>query len=260
MMRIVTPSEAAEAQGDGFSASRAPAHIPVLTLTGAYHTTLVGYLLKHVLEQAGLTVGLASREGRYVKDVREMEGDATGPNSIQALLADPRLDLAVLETRPGRDFDEPLGYDCADVAVLLTLQTVPIYQAELAYHAWRVVERVRPGGTLILNADDGQLVRLMQMLPDEPRRDVVLFSVESNSLVLRTHLKAGGRAYLVRQNWLVEASGDKQLQLAPLESEAAANLVLTLQPPHILAAVAASRAFLSPEQISSALSTFSQMT
>ncbi len=256
-MRIVTGTETAEARGEVFSPSQASAHIPLLTLTGAYPTPLVGHLLSHVLSQAGLTVGLATREGRYTNGAREMEGDATRPVVAQALLADPRLHLAVLETRPGRSLYENLGYDWADVAVLTTLQTPPVHRVELAYHIWHVVERVRPGGTIILNADEGQLVRLMRMAPDEPRRETLLFSIHSNSLVLRAHLKAGGTAYLVRQDWLGEVNGARFTPLAPLNAETTLSDGSLCPLQALLAAVAACRACgLSQEQIQVGLSTF----
>lgn len=260
-MRIVTGTETAEARGEVFSPSQASAHIPLLTLTGAYPTPLVGHLLSHVLSQAGLTVGLATREGRYINGAREMEGDATRPVVAQALLADPRLNLAVLETRPGRSLYENLGYDWADVAVLTTLQTPPVHRVELAYHIWRVVERVRPGGTIILNADEGQLVRLMRMLPAEPARRIILVSAQLDSLVLRAHLKAGGVAYFVRQTCLVEAQAEVQVQLVRLTLPPLTDLVLSFQTAHLLAVVAACRAFsLSAPAINAGLASFDQLT
>ena len=47
---------------------------------------------------AGYTPGMTTTDGVYIDGQRTVEGDMTGPVSARMVLADPQIDLAVLET------------------------------------------------------------------------------------------------------------------------------------------------------------------
>jgi cyanophycin synthetase len=58
-------------------------------------------MLAHITKMAGYTPGMTTTDGVYIDGQRTVEGDMTGPVSARMVLADPQIDLAVLETARG---------------------------------------------------------------------------------------------------------------------------------------------------------------
>jgi cyanophycin synthetase len=122
-----------------------------------------------------------------------------------------------------------------------------------------VAERVREGGTLVLNADDSHVMRLL----DSPRvsrlrREVRLFSLYPNHFQVLRHLAAGGTAYVPRHGWMVERSGAAETRVVEIAGiPAALGGAAQYQLANAMAAAAACRAHgLSLEQVALALQTF----
>jgi cyanophycin synthetase len=181
------------------------------------------------------------------------------------VLSDPKVEVAVLETARGGIVRRSLGYDWSDVGVLTNIQADHLGQdgietlEDLLFIKSLVAERVREGGTLVLNADDERLAHLMQV----PRvnkipRKVVFFSLAPDNSIVRGHVAAGGMAYVRHQGWLVELAGSSERRMV---REAAVPVTLQgaarFQTANVLAAVAACRALgLAPEDIAGALAHF----
>src|SRR5207248_6203507 len=115
----------------------------------------------HLLRQAGQVVGMACTDGLYVAGRRIDTRDCSGPRSARAVLLNPRVTAAVLETARGGILREGLGFDSCDVAVVtnigagdhLGLRGIETPD-ELARVKRTVVAAVGPGGAAVLNADD----------------------------------------------------------------------------------------------------------
>jgi cyanophycin synthetase len=239
--------------------------IPVVAVTGTNGKTTVTRMVGHVLGTAGQVVGLTTTDGIHIGGHRVATGDMTGLNSARVVLSDPAVDVAVLETARGGIVRRGLGYDWADVAVLTNIQADHLGQdgidtlEDVLWVKSLVAERVRVGGTLVLNADDERLAAL----PDAPRvkklrRQVVFFSLSEANPVVRAHRAGGGTAFVLRDGWLVEAEGGREQRLVE-----AAALPVTLggrahfQTANALAAAAACGALgLAPEQVAFALCHF----
>ena len=58
-------------------------------------------MLAHITKMAGFTPGLTTTDGVYIDGQRTVQGDMTGPVSARMVLADPQIDIAVLETARG---------------------------------------------------------------------------------------------------------------------------------------------------------------
>lgn len=110
----------------------------------------------------------------------------------------------MLETARGGIIRRSLGYDWADVDVLTNIQPDHLGQGgietidDLLHVKSLVAERVRAGGTLVLNADDERLAGL----PDHPRvrrlpRRVVFFSLTPDNPVVQAHRDTGGTAFFL---------------------------------------------------------------
>src|SRR6516165_1659653 len=79
------------------SASR----VPIAAVTGTNGKTTTARMLAHITKMAGYTPGLTTTDGVYIDGQRTVQGDMTGPVSARMVLADPQIDIAVLETARG---------------------------------------------------------------------------------------------------------------------------------------------------------------
>ena len=239
--------------------------VPLISVTGTNGKTTVTRMIAHVLASTGLNVGMTTTDGIWVGGVRVAGGDTTGPHSARTVLSDPTVEAAVLETARGGIARRGLGYDWSDVGLLTNIQADHFGQdgieslEDLVFIKSLVAERVREGGTIVLNADDERLARL----PDEPRvraaeKRVVYFSLRADHVLVRKHLDAGGTAFFARDGWAVEASGAEQRRVLRL-SEVPVTLGGTaeFQSANVLAAAAACRAQgVAPERVAAALAAF----
>ena len=135
------------------------------------------------------------------------EGDYTGPQGARRVLEDPYPDVAVLETARGGILLRGVAYESNDVGVVtnisadhLGLQGIDTLEG-LAEVKSLIVRLTRPGGLVVLNADD-PLVRAMASVVRAP---VLYFSRQPESAPIREHLAAGGRALcwpmMARSSW-----------------------------------------------------------
>jgi cyanophycin synthetase len=240
--------------------------IPIISITGTNGKTTVTRMIGHVLNESGLTTGVTTTDGIYIGGRCIAEGDTTGPHSARAVLSDPSVEVAVLETARGGITRRGLGYDWSDVAVLTNIRPDHIGQDgietldDLVYIKSLVAERVRDGGTLILNADDEEVSRLLEIpRVAEGEKRVVYFSVRENHLLIKRHLEEGGTAYFVRDGWIVEALGQAEqrrvLEVASVPATMAGTAMFQVS--NALAAVAACRAHgVSVEQLAASLRKF----
>ncbi|HEU4433160.1 MAG TPA: cyanophycin synthetase [Pyrinomonadaceae bacterium] len=228
----------------------APSRIPIISITGTNGKTTVTRMIGHVLSDTGLCVGMTTTDGIYIDGERVVEGDTTGPKSAQVVLSDPAVEVAVLETARGGIVRRGLGYDWSDIGVLTNIGDDHIGQdgiksiADVVFIKSLVAERVREGGTLILNADNEHLVELARSeRVNKVPKNIVYFSVNEKNPVVREHLRAGGTAYFANQRALIEAKGNSRRTVAKLSLlPIVMNGVADFQIANLLAAVAACRA------------------
>lgn len=243
----------------------AQARIPIISITGTNGKTTVTRMVGHALGAAGQVVGLTTTDGIWIGGEMIYKGDTTGPRSATTVLSDPTVEVAVLETARGGIVRGGLAYDWSDIAILTNVQADHIGQDgiksvdDLLFIKSLVAERVREGGTLVLNADDERLAAL----PQSPRlqnvsRQIVFYSLDPDHAHIQQHLAEGGTAFSVRDGWVVEMNSQGEQRLIEV-----AAIPVTLQGraafqvSNVLAVTAACRAFgLSHEQIATALQSF----
>lgn len=194
--------------------------IPTVAVTGTNGKTSVARMTAFMLAGTGLRVGLTTTDGVSVDGRTIWRGDATGPRSAQMVLGDPSVQAAVLETARGGLIRRGLGYDWTDAGVVTNITVDHLGQdgirsiEDLAHVKALVAERVRDGGTLVLNADDPWV----RSLADRPRvradrKRLVWVGTDPAQPVLAAHLGRGGTAYLVQEGWLVQATGARRTPL-----------------------------------------------
>ncbi len=239
--------------------------IPVTSITGTNGKTTVTRMIDHILRGTGLAVGTTTTDGIYFNGERVYKGDTTGPISAATVLANPRVEAAVLETARGGIVRRGLAFDWCDVGVMTTIQPDHIGQdgiesvEDILDIKSLVAERVRLGGTLVLNADDEMLMRL----PEEPRilrveKRIVLFSLDPDNARVARHLADGGTAFIVERGMIVEAAGNERTEIVNIdELPATLGGLARFQVANALAASAACRAHgLAPEAIADGLRAF----
>jgi cyanophycin synthetase len=239
--------------------------IPTVAITGTNGKTTTARLTAHLLTGYGLRVGLTTTDGVYVDGRLMQRADATGPRSAQAVLGDPTIEAAVLETARGGMVREGLGYDRSDVGIITNITADHLGQDNL--HTLDdivdvkalVAEHVRDGGTLVLNADSPHLRALLE----RPRvraahKQIVWFTLVPDSPFVARHRASGGRAYLLSDGWLVEAVGDREDRLLSAQDlPGTFGGVSTYMAANALAAAAGARALgVPPALVADQLKTF----
>ncbi|HEU4870367.1 MAG TPA: cyanophycin synthetase [Pyrinomonadaceae bacterium] len=245
------PRDVGEAVVDAIFPAGMPSRIPIISITGTNGKTTVTRMIGYVLGKTNLCVGMTTTDGIYVGGEQIVEGDTTGPQSAQVVLSDPAVEVAVLETARGGIIRRGLGYDWSDIGVMTNISDDHVGQdgiksvEDVLYIKSLVAERVKEGGTLVLNADDEHLARLME---NERVRKVpktaVYFAIDENNPVIKNHLQANGKAYFARGSALVESIGEIQRTIADMSMlPVVMNGAAKFQIGNLLAAIAACRAF-----------------
>jgi cyanophycin synthetase len=242
-----------------------PSRIPIFSITGTNGKTTTTRLIAHVMSEQGQVVGTTNTDGVYIDGSEVRRGDTTGPSSARAVLFDPTVEVAVLETARGGILRRGLGYDMADVAVITNVSADHIGQDgvftlnDLVHVKALVAERVAPGGTVVLNADDPKLL-LVAKHPRvaRPGISVVLFSTHARSHALLRHAAQGGTAYAVDHGVVVELTAEGARPLFSLDDVPITfGGAATFAAANVVAAAAASRARgVTKEALARALASF----
>lgn len=196
-----------------------PYSIPILSITGTNGKTTTTRLIRHTLAQMGKKVGMTSTSGIYIGNECVLKGDNTGPASAGMILANREVEVAVLETARGGIVRRGLGYDLADVGVVVNISDDHLgldgidSLEDLAHVKSLVIEAVKPDGYAVLNADDETVNYLLQ----RTRSKVMLFSKNSSNLLVLEHTKAGGRAVFLEKNSLILQEHHRRIKLMELE-------------------------------------------
>lgn len=196
-----------------------PFTIPIISITGTNGKTTTTRLIKHTLGLCGKTVGMTSTSGIFIGDECVLKGDNTGYSSARRVLSDKRVEAAVLETARGGIIKKGLGYDLADVGVIINISDDHLGSdgmnsiEDMAHVKSLVIEAVKPDGYAVLNADDPMAGYLLQRV----RSRTVLFSRDRENPLVRQQMNTGGRCvYTDRDHIFIWDSGDI-LEIAAFE-------------------------------------------
>jgi hypothetical protein len=206
--------------------------IPIVAVTGG-RAPSAGQCLAALLTDAGYRVGRASRDGVFLAGRKiNLEG-ASVYEKARAVLRNPVIDVAVLESDAHDLMRDGLGCDRCDV-VLVTDSPEAEYlsdsaggDAEEMDQAWiALLHALRPDGKVVLNADDPPSFPSALQSADR----LIWYAETSNNARLSSHRAAGGSAVFLCKDSLVVARGIEEQRLPfggrPVEREPREQLAL----------------------------------
>ncbi len=175
--------------------SAAPSRVPIAAVTGTNGKTTTARMLAHITKMAGFTPGLTTTDGVYIDGQRTVQGDMTGPVSARMVLADPQIDMAVLETARGGLLRAGMGVNEVNVGAVLNVQPdhlglKGIDTLEQLAEVKRIVVEVATD-CAVLNADDPLVLR---MSAHTEAKNICYVTMNPQHTLVREHIRAGGRA------------------------------------------------------------------
>ena len=172
-----------------------PSRVPVAAVTGTNGKTTTCRMLAHITKMAGYTPGLTTTDGVYIDGQRTVQGDMTGPVSARMVLADPQIDIAVLETARGGLLRAGVGVREVNVGAVLNVQAdhlglKGIDTLEQLAEVKRIVVEVATD-CAVLNADDPLVLRMSGYTE---AKNICYVTLNPSHALVREHIRAGGRA------------------------------------------------------------------
>jgi cyanophycin synthetase len=224
--------------------------IPLIAVTGVNGKTTTVRLLAHLLRRPEGGVALTCTDGIYLDGRRIRGNDCSGPRSARAVLLNPNVRIAVLETARGGILRQGFGFDLCDVAIVTNIGAGDHLEAhgietveDLARVKRTLVENVAPSGTAVLNAADPLVAAMANHCPGR----VIFFARNAEHPVLSALRGRGESAAFVRGEHIVLAEGQREEVLTELK-----QVPLTydgrigFQVENVLAACAAARSLNVP--------------
>ncbi len=190
-----TPREVANPVIDMLFPPGTASRVPIAAVTGTNGKTTTVRMLAHVTKMAGFTPGLTTTDGVYINGQRTVQGDMTGPVSARMVLADPQIDIAVLETARGGLLRAGMGVNEVNVGAVLNVQAdhlgiKGIDTLEQLAEVKRVVVEVATD-CAVLNADDPLVLKMSGYTE---AKNICYVTVNPHHKLVREHIRAGGRA------------------------------------------------------------------
>lgn len=186
--------------------------VPIAMITGTNGKSTSVRLSAEIFKQAGLCCGVTSTDFIRVGDDIIDRGDYSGPGGARMLLRDSRVDVALLEVARGGILRRGLPIPKVDVALITNIAEDHLGQygintlEGLTATKFVVSKAVSEQGTLVLNADDKELVRYSQNID----KTKCWFSLDEHNEVLVAHRANGGANCFVRDGMMVYQSFDHQ--------------------------------------------------
>lgn len=196
-----------------------PTSIPIIAITGSNGKTTVTRLINHVLTLMGKKTGMTCSSGTYIGNNCISKGDNTGPFGARMILGNREVDIGILETARGGIIKRGLGYDIADVGVIVNISEDHLGMDEIytlkdmAFVKSLVVEAIKPEGYAVLNADD----QMTTYIAERVRSNLIYFSQNSSNPIIESHLNQGKMAVIIENNKLVCCQNNHWVPLLAVE-------------------------------------------
>ncbi len=190
-----TPRDVAAPVVDMLFPPGTASRVPIAAITGTNGKTTTARMLAHLTKMGGYTPGLTTTDGVYVDGQRTVQGDMTGPISARMVLADPQIDIAILETARGGLLRAGMGVREVNVGAVLNVQSdhlglKGIDTLEQLSELKRIVVEVATD-CAVLNADDPLVLKMSGYTE---AKNICYVTMNPQHTLVREHIRAGGRA------------------------------------------------------------------
>jgi cyanophycin synthetase len=199
--------------------------IPLVAITGTNGKTTTTRLTAHIYRQTNKVVGFTATDGIYIQEYLVEQGDNTGPYSAGAILKDPTVEVAVLETARGGILRSGLAFDSCDIGVVLNVAADHLGLGgidtieQMARVKAVVAETVKADGYAILNAEDP----LVAAMAEKVNCNVAYFSLNPDHPIIIDHSRRNGLAAVYEDGYLSILEGRWTLRI-----EKAINIPMTM--------------------------------
>ena len=206
--------------------NNAPSRIPIVAITGTNGKTTTTRLIAHIYRQTDKIVGFTATDGIYIQEYLVEQGDNTGPYSAGAILRDPTVEVAILETARGGMLRSGLAFDSCDIGVVLNVAADHLGLGgidtieQMARVKSIVAETVKADGYAVLNADDP----LVAAMAERVNCKVAYFSMNPDNQIIIEHRRRNGFAAIYENGYLSILEGKWTLRI-----EKAINIPMTMQ-------------------------------
>ncbi len=162
--------------------------IPTAMITGTNGKSTSVRLCSEMVKLSGKCCGVTSTDFIKVGDTIIDKGDYSGPGGARTLLRHPETEIALLEVARGGLLRRGLAVPHIDAALITNIAEdhfgqYGINNLDALTQAKCIVAKALTTGTLILNADDPQLVKIS----DSFNHNIVWFSLDKTNPVLVKH-------------------------------------------------------------------------
>lgn len=190
--------------------------IPSALVTGSNGKTTTVRLLAAMLRAHGLRTGHSCTDGVFIDGEQKESGDWSGPGGARAVLRDPQVQAAVLETARGGLMRRGLALTRVDAACITNVSAD--HFGEYGIHSLDDIADVKltvaralgEDGVLVLNADDPVLLGRASVLSVSQ----AWFALDDAHPQLQAHRAAGGATCGVDNGVLRLSRGEQAIALA----------------------------------------------
>ena len=223
--------------------------IPVVGICGEKGKTPVAEMVAHFLRLTNLYVGLSCSKGLFFGNRAIPNTNASNWENARRTLLNRAVEAAVVENNHLSMLIEGLAYDRCQVGVILNVDPkanfpqYAIYDEDQVFSVVRTqIDVVLPNGVGVLNADDPMVVQMAELCDGE----VIFFSENPDSDVIKTHLQNGGRVVLVGKQQITLKSGKLEQKNIPVPYHSESSAASPWKAMNLGAAIAAAWALEIP--------------
>ena len=223
--------------------------IPVVGICGEKGKTSVAEMVAHFLRLTNLYVGLSCSKGLFFGNRAIPNTNASNWENARRTLLNRAVEAAVVENNHLSMLIEGLAYDRCQVGVILNVDPkanfpqYAIYDEDQVFSVVRTqIDVVLPNGVGVLNADDPMVAQMAELCDGE----VIFFSENPDSDVIKTHLQNGGRVVLVGKQQITLKSGKLEQKNIPVPYHSESSAASPWKAMNLGAAIAAAWALEIP--------------